>query len=179
MVQPYATRCSCIAILWVRLVSFAAITLCVASRPVFFVVSIHFVIDSVRKLMDTPSLCGVINAMRCGSSLRAYSYERNLPVSLCACLSMWLNFGYLLRVRKRNLCGRWSLTRERDREWQKKAVFCVSAWRLPFFAITHRKILCDHIYCVGLYFRNVEHEELYAPSCYSSAYVVHSHRVRK
>jgi hypothetical protein len=36
-------------------VSFAAITLCVASQRVFIVVSVHFVIDSVRKLLDTPS----------------------------------------------------------------------------------------------------------------------------
>jgi hypothetical protein len=33
-------------------VSFAAITLCVASQRVFVVV-VHFVIDSVRKLLDT------------------------------------------------------------------------------------------------------------------------------
>jgi hypothetical protein len=38
MVQLYATRCSCIAILWVSLVSFAAITLCVASQQVFIIV---------------------------------------------------------------------------------------------------------------------------------------------
>jgi hypothetical protein len=35
-------------------VSFAAITLCVASQRVFFVV-VYFVIDSVRKLLDAPS----------------------------------------------------------------------------------------------------------------------------
>jgi hypothetical protein len=40
MVQPSATRCSCIAILWVSLVSFAAMTLCVASQRVFIVVVI-------------------------------------------------------------------------------------------------------------------------------------------
>jgi hypothetical protein len=40
MVQLYATRCSCIAILWVSLVSFAAITLCVASQRVFIVVRV-------------------------------------------------------------------------------------------------------------------------------------------
>jgi hypothetical protein len=34
-------------------VSFSAITLCVASQQVFIVV--HFVIDSVRKLLDTPT----------------------------------------------------------------------------------------------------------------------------
>jgi hypothetical protein len=37
MVQLSATRCSCIAILWVSLVNFAAITLCVASQRVFIV----------------------------------------------------------------------------------------------------------------------------------------------
>jgi hypothetical protein len=36
-------------------VSFAAITLCVASERVLIVVSVYFVIDSVRKLLDTPS----------------------------------------------------------------------------------------------------------------------------
>jgi hypothetical protein len=36
-------------------VSFAAITLCVASYRVFVVVSVYFFIDSVRKLLDTPS----------------------------------------------------------------------------------------------------------------------------
>jgi hypothetical protein len=39
MVQLSATRCSCIAILRVSLVIFAAITLCVASQRVFVVVS--------------------------------------------------------------------------------------------------------------------------------------------
>jgi hypothetical protein len=38
-------------------VSFAAITLCVASQRVFAVV-VYFVIDSVRKLLDTPSYAG-------------------------------------------------------------------------------------------------------------------------
>jgi hypothetical protein len=35
-------------------VNFAAITLYVASQRVFIVVSLYFVIDSVRKLLDTP-----------------------------------------------------------------------------------------------------------------------------
>jgi hypothetical protein len=55
MVQLSATRCSCIAISWPSLVSFAAITLCVAFQREFIVVSVYFVIDSVRKLFDTPS----------------------------------------------------------------------------------------------------------------------------
>jgi hypothetical protein len=36
-------------------VSFVAITLFVASQLVFIVVSVYFVIDSVRELLDTPS----------------------------------------------------------------------------------------------------------------------------
>jgi hypothetical protein len=55
MVELSAIRCSCIAILWVILMSFAAITLCVASQQVFVFVVVYFVIDSVRKLLDTPS----------------------------------------------------------------------------------------------------------------------------
>jgi hypothetical protein len=55
MVQLSATRCNFISILWVSLVTFAAITLCVASERVFIVVSVYFVIGSVRKLLDTPS----------------------------------------------------------------------------------------------------------------------------
>jgi hypothetical protein len=54
MVQLSATRRSCIAILLVSPVSFAAITLCVAPQRVFIVV-LCFVIDSVRKLLDTLS----------------------------------------------------------------------------------------------------------------------------
>jgi hypothetical protein len=49
MVQFSATSCSCIAILWVILGSFATINLCVASQRVFIAV-VYFVIDSVRKL---------------------------------------------------------------------------------------------------------------------------------
>jgi hypothetical protein len=54
MVQFSAPRCSCMAILRVSLVSFAAITLRVASQRVFIVV-VYFVIDSVLELLDTPS----------------------------------------------------------------------------------------------------------------------------
>jgi hypothetical protein len=40
MVQLSATKCSCIAILWVILVSFAAITLCNSSQRVFIIIII-------------------------------------------------------------------------------------------------------------------------------------------
>jgi hypothetical protein len=38
MTQLFATRCSCIAILWVSLVSFFSITLCAASQRVFIII---------------------------------------------------------------------------------------------------------------------------------------------
>jgi hypothetical protein len=55
MVQLSATNCRCIFILWVSLVNFAAITLCVASERVIPKVSIYFVINLVWKLLNTPS----------------------------------------------------------------------------------------------------------------------------
>jgi hypothetical protein len=42
-------------------VSFAAITLCVASQRVFIFV-VYFVIDSVRKLLDTASYVPLLEA---------------------------------------------------------------------------------------------------------------------
>jgi uncharacterized membrane protein len=39
--------------------SFSAITLCVTSQRVFIVVGVYFVIDSVRKLLDTLSYINV------------------------------------------------------------------------------------------------------------------------
>jgi hypothetical protein len=53
MVQLSATRCSCISILSVSLVIFAAIMLCIVSQRVF-IVAVYFLIDSVRKLLDVP-----------------------------------------------------------------------------------------------------------------------------
>jgi len=44
-------------------VSFVAITLCVASQLMFIVVSVYFVIDTVRKHLDSPSYfncCGPV-----------------------------------------------------------------------------------------------------------------------
>jgi hypothetical protein len=54
IVELSATKCSCFAISWVSLVSFTSITLCVASQQVIPKVSVFFVIDSVRKRLDTP-----------------------------------------------------------------------------------------------------------------------------
>jgi hypothetical protein len=75
--------------------SFAAITLCVASQRVFIVVVVvYFVIDSVRKLMDTPS--SVIHVEQC--------------LKACICLSVALYVlefiaSLLLNLVRGNLSG--------------------------------------------------------------------------
>jgi hypothetical protein len=57
MVQLSATRFTCIAILWVRLVSFAAITLCIASQRVFIVVVVvYFVITRSGNFWINPRI---------------------------------------------------------------------------------------------------------------------------
>jgi hypothetical protein len=61
-------------------VSFTAITLCVASQRVFVVV-VYFVIDSVRKLLDTPShltFC-VLLLQPCGTSGQVSIPSRSVP----------------------------------------------------------------------------------------------------
>jgi hypothetical protein len=55
MVQLSTTRCSCIASLWVRLVSCAAITLCVASQRVFIVT--YSVVQDIIWKADCHSAC--------------------------------------------------------------------------------------------------------------------------
>jgi hypothetical protein len=84
MVQLSATRCNCIAILWVSLVSFAIITLCVASQRVFIIVVIYFVIDSVRKLLDTPSYAQnyIILRLTCTYNWPKFRLERRRASSV-------------------------------------------------------------------------------------------------
>jgi hypothetical protein len=63
-------------------VSFSAVTPCVASQHVFVVVSVYFVIDTVRKRLDTPSytsLSCVHHSVLIGSILffMVYSFPLN------------------------------------------------------------------------------------------------------
>jgi hypothetical protein len=92
MVQLSATRCSCITILCVTLVSFAAIIICVASQQVIPKVSIHFVIDSVKKLLDTPLyiMCDTVNT---GNYNGSYDCSRMIWDKL----SNWFT-GYLMAL---------------------------------------------------------------------------------
>jgi len=53
-------------------VSFAATTLCVASQGVIANVSVYFVIDSVRKLLDIPSFIVSNLIMRGASPLLSF-----------------------------------------------------------------------------------------------------------
>jgi hypothetical protein len=59
MIKFSATRCSCIAILWVSLVSFAAITFCVASQRVFIVVSVYFVMTQSGNFWIQPAIADI------------------------------------------------------------------------------------------------------------------------
>jgi hypothetical protein len=51
--------------------------LCVASQRVFIVVSLYFIIDSVRKVLDTPSY---IPVGLCDSSLRPHVHAIDMKV---------------------------------------------------------------------------------------------------
>jgi hypothetical protein len=57
MLQLSATRCSCIAILWVSLVSFATITLCVATERVFIIVVGYFSTTQSGNFWIHPRMC--------------------------------------------------------------------------------------------------------------------------
>jgi hypothetical protein len=52
-------------------VNFAVTTICLASQQVFIVVSVYFVIESVRKPLDTPSY-----------------FQQYVPTCLSVCLSI-------------------------------------------------------------------------------------------
>jgi hypothetical protein len=97
IVQLSATSCSCIAILWVSLVSFAAISCSVASQRVF-IDHVYFVIDSIRKLLDTPSffhstLIPVIDTLDWNSgSVLGFLRETSLRFELFSGL-WWLRCG--------------------------------------------------------------------------------------
>jgi hypothetical protein len=66
-------------------VSFAAVTLCVASKRVFIVV-VYFIIDSVRKLLDTPAYEYVVFQWDVISTkiMIVYSLSISRRTSLCA-----------------------------------------------------------------------------------------------
>jgi hypothetical protein len=83
IVQLSATKCSFTLILWVSLVSFASVTLCVASQRLFIVV-VHFIIDSVRKLLDTPPYSDKYNTDDTGKS-----YWKT-PILICCTMNLSL-----------------------------------------------------------------------------------------
>jgi hypothetical protein len=56
-------------------VSFAAITFCVASERVFVVVRVHFVTDSVRKLLDTPRILALEFFSLYDETIRSYKLK--------------------------------------------------------------------------------------------------------
>jgi hypothetical protein len=77
-------------------VSFAAISLCVASKRVFIFVSVYFVIDSVRKLLDIPSY--LLNA-ECWVSISERAEEFRLKAILA------LNFPRPVCIASERFCS--------------------------------------------------------------------------
>jgi hypothetical protein len=57
------TSCSCVAIFWVSLVSFAAITLCVTSQRVFIVISVYFFMTQSGNFWIHPSVWLLISVV--------------------------------------------------------------------------------------------------------------------
>jgi hypothetical protein len=106
MIQPSATRCSYIAIWWVSLVSFSTITLYVAFQWVFIVIVVYFVIDSVRKLLDTPSTWYQYkHSKHCAHhlpSLYAFLYSQQMSTSpwsvVCLALLLVILFAIPFRL---------------------------------------------------------------------------------
>jgi hypothetical protein len=82
-VQLSTTRCSCIATLWVSVVSFAAITLWTGQQRVTPKVSVHFFIDSVRKLLDSHSYAYVYY-------IHTYIHTYITCVCVCVCTYTYL-----------------------------------------------------------------------------------------
>jgi len=73
-------------------VSFAAITLCVASQQVFIVV-VYFVIDSVWKLLDTPS-CRCLLTAKQGTQFciqRTLNFDEEAVLKLATWKTMTLS----------------------------------------------------------------------------------------
>jgi hypothetical protein len=129
MVQLSATRCSCIAILWVSLVSFAAITLCVASQRVFVVVGVYFIIDSVRELLDTPSY------------LRLLRVHKSIPYNYDNCLLFaWSSWNGRILVRSgptlRMLISETTQQIISVGFWR----WCISVKRIVFLDFIHRLV---------------------------------------
>jgi hypothetical protein len=137
MVQFSATRCSCIAILWISLVSFAAITLCVGPHRVFIVV-VCFVIDPVRKLLDTPLYVGESILLRSNCTVRSKHY---LPYPFSVNLAsygwlhrkerpmrsavFYLRMLYGLRTGNRTVIERGKAIGPRQDKWDVRYCVCI------------------------------------------------------
>jgi hypothetical protein len=122
MVHLSAGRCSCMAIFWVSLVSFASITLRITSQRGIPKVSVYFVIDSVRKLLVTPSYTWTTLPVGVGGQLRNGSGAKNRS---------WI--GITISV-VRPMYGFW----QANQSTVPESVFCKSVWwdQKPLFQIS-------------------------------------------
>jgi hypothetical protein len=93
MVELSGTKCSCITILWVSLVSFAAITLGVASQRMFIV---YFVIDSVREILHTPSYVHRLQVISASPINGTFSLISNYPKSVRWRVQIFIRYSVVL-----------------------------------------------------------------------------------
>jgi hypothetical protein len=73
-------------------VSFVAVILYVASQRVFIFVSVYFVIDTVRKLLDTPSYISFL-LLTLSLSIRSRRRIGGVNITFHACLTSALHVG--------------------------------------------------------------------------------------
>jgi uncharacterized membrane protein len=69
-------------------VSLSALTLCIASQRVFVVVVVYFVIDSVRKFLDTLSYTHTHTHTHTHTNLQHETYEIWCAIDMKSCLSV-------------------------------------------------------------------------------------------
>jgi hypothetical protein len=99
VVQFSASRRSCIAILWFSLASFAVIILCVASQLVFIVAVVCLVIDSVRKLLNTPSYIRKSSKTLLSDTEASCFFKRTTTVVFASrCWSWWVTFALFNQI---------------------------------------------------------------------------------
>jgi hypothetical protein len=93
MVQLSATRCSCITILWANLVSFAPITLYVASQRVFIFVVVCFVMTQSGNVQIYTRICMETSIFGDKISLKLFRVSRfAFPFTMSWAVLYWAVF---------------------------------------------------------------------------------------
>jgi hypothetical protein len=142
-VQLSATRCSCIAILWISLVRFAAMNLCVVSVRVFIAAVVDFVADSFRKLLDIPSY----------NTSWSYIYVALRICNISRCVGSFSNFHSCLYSRLASKVeGSRLASRVFSAQWK-----CFLPFLYPVFALQMQRCPSIHLLIVNMRTKLVVH----------------------